>query len=142
MDALSYFLFHSLVYNLLLGVAFTGLGLLGGWWIWGRWQRRAEATEVRLQFAQTQLVRLRGEIEPLRAAASQAEARLQAAEAARVELQNRLDTLGSRTSRLELERQSSARLLEEARQQAADASARLAKLEASRKPPPNDETQL
>lgn len=130
MDALTYFLFHSFVYNLLLGLTFFAIGLLVGWWIWARWQRRAEEIGLRLQFAQTQLTKLKTEIEPLRGASSQAEAKLAAAEVARAELQTRLDALGSRASRLELERQANARSLDEARETAADATARLAELEA------------
>lgn len=133
MDALSYFLFHSFTYNLLLGAAFAGLGLLAGWSIWGRWQRRAAEAEVKLQFAQTQLVRLRSELEPLRAVGGQAETRRQAAENARVELEGRLEALGSRTSRLELERQASAHLLEEIRASADAAGRRVTELEAQLK---------
>lgn len=130
MDALTYFLFHSFVYNLLLGLVFFAIGLLAGWWIWARWQRKSEELGLRLQFAQTQLTKLKTEIEPLRGASSQAEAKLAAAEAARAELQSRLDALGSRASRLELERQANARALDEAREAADNAKARLAELEA------------
>ncbi len=129
MDALLYFLSHSFVYNLLLGLAFFALGLGFGWWFWARWQSRAQELELQGRRLQTDLMRLRAETEPLRGRAEESAAALETLRGENAALRAQVAELTAKNGAVQLESDALSRQITTVRALGVDSLARAAELE-------------